>query len=317
MRRYFLAVTLAIRNLALHDAGFPHGPGPDLRRLVGRRDAGHRRGASLEAQRQIAELGATNVILQSKKPIEEVKKSQGGNDNNFVFAFGLTHDDFDRIVSTIPTVVGATPIREFRQPMRHLDLELEGASSGRPRLPPADRPADGPGPLPDRHRPARLRQRHRDRSESPRNSSRSATRWASRSGSAASTSTRYRGDRAQGPLGGDGEQPRGPGLQQGRLHPHRHRPRPVRRRHRQPEAGELHRREDRAEPDHRRRRRDGQRQADVPGAREPAQPVPPEARLQHHGPPRAAREGRGHQAHLNLVLGPSPRFRSWSAASAS
>jgi putative ABC transport system permease protein len=131
MRRYFLAVSLAIRNLALHKMrafltvlGLIFGVSSVVAMLA------IAEGASLEAQRQIAELGATNVILQSKKPIEEVKKSQGGNDNNFVFAFGLTHDDFDRIVSTIPTVVGATPIREFRQPMRHLDLELEGRVVG-------------------------------------------------------------------------------------------------------------------------------------------------------------------------------------------
>ena len=132
MRRYSLAVSLAIRNLALHKMrafltvlGLIFGVSSVVAMLA------IAEGASLEAQRQIAELGATNVILRSIKPLEEVKKSQGSSNNdNFVFAFGLTHDDFDRIVSTIPTVVGATPIREFRQPMRHLDLELEGRVVG-------------------------------------------------------------------------------------------------------------------------------------------------------------------------------------------
>ena len=49
-------------------------------------------GASLEAQRQIAELGATNIILRSQKPIEDV--TPRGNDQSFVLSYGLTHDDF-------------------------------------------------------------------------------------------------------------------------------------------------------------------------------------------------------------------------------
>jgi putative ABC transport system permease protein len=81
-------------------------------------------GASLEAQRQIAELGATNIIVRSVKPLDDVNPSKQQNDS-FIFKYGLTYQDFDRILQTLPTVVGATPIREFRQTARHFDKEIE------------------------------------------------------------------------------------------------------------------------------------------------------------------------------------------------
>lgn len=86
-------------------------------------------GASLEAQRQIAELGATNVILKSMKPVDDVNPSKQNNDS-FIFNYGLTHKDFERITRTIPTVVGATAIREFRKNVRNHDRELEGRVVG-------------------------------------------------------------------------------------------------------------------------------------------------------------------------------------------
>jgi putative ABC transport system permease protein len=40
--------------------------------------------------------------------------------------YGLTYADLDRIVSTVPTVMSATPLREFRKELRYLDRKLEG-----------------------------------------------------------------------------------------------------------------------------------------------------------------------------------------------
>ena len=71
---------------------------------------------------------------------------------------------------------------------------------------------------------------------------------------------------AQGRLRRHGQQPGGPGLQQGRVHPLDHRPRPLRRAAHEREAGQLHGREDRALAGHRHGRRDGERQADRRGA---------------------------------------------------
>jgi len=86
-------------------------------------------GASLEAQRQIAELGATNIILKSAKPVDDVNPSKQSNES-FVFNYGLTNKDFERITRTIPTVVGATPLREFRKNVRHHEHEVEGRVVG-------------------------------------------------------------------------------------------------------------------------------------------------------------------------------------------
>ncbi|MEX2288588.1 MAG: ABC transporter permease [Planctomycetaceae bacterium] len=68
-------------------------------------------GVSYQAQQQIKDLGATNVILKSVKPTESA--SSGGN-TPFIIKYGLTRDDFDRIVSTIPTVRRAVPMREAK-----------------------------------------------------------------------------------------------------------------------------------------------------------------------------------------------------------
>ncbi len=127
MHRLWNTIALALRNLTLHKLrvlltvlGLIFGVSSVIAMLA------IAEGASAEAQRQIAELGATNVIVRSTKPIDEVNPSRQQNNDSFILKFGLTYKDFDRIVETIPTVKGATPIREFRQNLRHFDHEIEG-----------------------------------------------------------------------------------------------------------------------------------------------------------------------------------------------
>lgn len=129
MRRLLKAIPLAIRNLMLHKLralltvlGLIFGVASVVAMLA------IAEGAGLQAQREIADLGATNVILQSKKPLDDLK--QRGADESFVLSYGLTHLDFERIVETIPSVTGAVPLREFRQKVRHLDQEIEGRIVG-------------------------------------------------------------------------------------------------------------------------------------------------------------------------------------------
>jgi putative ABC transport system permease protein len=131
MHRLYITIALALRNLTLHKLrvlltvlGLIFGVSSVIAMLA------IAEGASVEAQRQIAELGATNVIIRSTKPIDEVNPSKQQNNDSFIFKFGLTYKDFDRIVETIPTVTGATPLREFRQNLRHLDQEIEGRVVG-------------------------------------------------------------------------------------------------------------------------------------------------------------------------------------------
>ena len=61
-------------------------------------------GASLEAQRQIAELGATNIIVRSSKPTDDINPSKNQNNDSMIFKYGMTYKDFERILATMPTV---------------------------------------------------------------------------------------------------------------------------------------------------------------------------------------------------------------------
>lgn len=84
-------------------------------------------GASDEAQRQIQSLGARNIIVRSAKPVME--SQERGNDDG-PLTYGLTYVDLDRIRETIPSVVDATPQREFRQEIRYRDRRIEGRVAG-------------------------------------------------------------------------------------------------------------------------------------------------------------------------------------------
>jgi len=78
-------------------------------------------GVSYQAQQQIQELGARNIIIQSIKP---VAASSGGQGGLFV-SYGLLRDDFKRIATTIPTVTRAVPLREIKKEARYLDKAVD------------------------------------------------------------------------------------------------------------------------------------------------------------------------------------------------
>jgi len=73
-------------------------------------------GVSYQAQQQIKELGANNIIVRSMKPPSDATRGGG-----FVMAYGLMRDDYDRMVSNIPTLLQAVPMREIRKEARFLD----------------------------------------------------------------------------------------------------------------------------------------------------------------------------------------------------
>jgi putative ABC transport system permease protein len=77
-------------------------------------------GVSFQAQQQIKDLGATNIIVKSVKPASG--SSKGGA--AFVVEYGLTRDDYARI-TTIPTVRRAVPMREIRKEVRYRDRAAE------------------------------------------------------------------------------------------------------------------------------------------------------------------------------------------------
>src|SRR5437764_6738467 len=77
--------------------------------------------ARYEALQQLRDLGANTLLLHSVKPQDEPDRSQGLD----MLAYGLTRADLERIVRTVPTVVSATPMREFRKDLRYRDKKLE------------------------------------------------------------------------------------------------------------------------------------------------------------------------------------------------
>ncbi|MCA9042413.1 MAG: ABC transporter permease, partial [Planctomycetaceae bacterium] len=78
-------------------------------------------GASLQAQKQVLELGATNIIVVSVKPPDEAQESAS---RSRVLQYGLLRSDYEMLTDTIPTVVSAVPIRESQQHARYLDKEM-------------------------------------------------------------------------------------------------------------------------------------------------------------------------------------------------
>ena len=81
-------------------------------------------GISAKAQEQIEGLGANNIILLSVKPPAETTSNRG------IVPYGLTRDDFDVLVETIPTIDRALPIREIRRQFRYADRMVEGRLVG-------------------------------------------------------------------------------------------------------------------------------------------------------------------------------------------
>ncbi|TWT87348.1 Macrolide export ATP-binding/permease protein MacB [Pseudobythopirellula maris] len=78
-------------------------------------------GISAASQRQIASLGARNIIVRSVMPTSD--NFEGGG-------YGLTRDDYQRIVETVPTLETAVPIREFQREVRSGRRRLEGRMVG-------------------------------------------------------------------------------------------------------------------------------------------------------------------------------------------
>ena len=79
-------------------------------------------GVSYEAQQQIKDLGANNVIVRSIKPPQQ--SSQGGRGSMFI-NYGVLREDFRRIVSNLPMLQNAVPMREIRREVRFNDRLVE------------------------------------------------------------------------------------------------------------------------------------------------------------------------------------------------
>ena len=65
-------------------------------------------GISSEAQKQIEDLGADNIIVRSIKPPDE-----SGGSFREIRAFGVKRAEFEMLSNTIPTIKSVLPIREL------------------------------------------------------------------------------------------------------------------------------------------------------------------------------------------------------------
>ncbi|TWU62833.1 MULTISPECIES: ABC transporter permease [Crateriforma] len=81
-------------------------------------------GASDQVQRQIESLGANTIIIRSVKPPAEKMAGQRAAD------YGLMRSDLDRVLSMVPTITQATPIREIRRQFIYGDRTVDGRLVG-------------------------------------------------------------------------------------------------------------------------------------------------------------------------------------------
>src|SRR5262245_33879512 len=73
-------------------------------------------GVSYQAQEELKDLGADNIIVRSVKPPDQSDTKRG-----LFVRYGLLRSDFERIVATLPSLRRATPLRELRKEVRYLD----------------------------------------------------------------------------------------------------------------------------------------------------------------------------------------------------
>jgi putative ABC transport system permease protein len=72
-------------------------------------------GASKEALEQIRKLGSNNIIISSKKSAEEEATS---TTHSHMSVYGLTYEDYDRLVYSIPHIYKAVPVKILRKDSR-------------------------------------------------------------------------------------------------------------------------------------------------------------------------------------------------------
>jgi putative ABC transport system permease protein len=80
-------------------------------------------GASDVVQKQIESLGANTIIVRSIKPPPEKLEGRAA-------LYGLKRSDLDLIVSNVPTIESALPIREIRRQFTYKDSQVDGRLVG-------------------------------------------------------------------------------------------------------------------------------------------------------------------------------------------
>jgi len=78
-------------------------------------------GVSFQAQQQIKDLGATSIIVRTIKPAEEADSDSGSRSG---ISYGLLRADYDRILTNVPTITKAMPMREITREVRREDFAV-------------------------------------------------------------------------------------------------------------------------------------------------------------------------------------------------
>ncbi|MBT4692007.1 MAG: ABC transporter permease, partial [Planctomycetaceae bacterium] len=84
-------------------------------------------GVSERSQDVIKELGAKNVIVRTKKPIESLGQQ---NAKVNIRKYGLLRADYDRIIAIIPSIRRAVSMREFKYTLRVADRSSDSKLVG-------------------------------------------------------------------------------------------------------------------------------------------------------------------------------------------
>jgi putative ABC transport system permease protein len=71
-------------------------------------------GVSYQAQQQIKDLGANNIIVRSVKPSQTSSKLG----NALFVPYGVLRDDYKRVITNIPVIQQAVPMREIKREVR-------------------------------------------------------------------------------------------------------------------------------------------------------------------------------------------------------
>jgi len=130
MSRIYRTVSLAIKSLLLHklrSALTMLGIVLGVCSVIAMLAIGE--GASQKAQKQVLELGATNIIVQSIKPPQQ--KSAGSASGSFILRYGLLRDDLDLLSpESLPDVKVAIPIREVPREVRYRHRAMDARIVG-------------------------------------------------------------------------------------------------------------------------------------------------------------------------------------------
>ncbi len=84
-------------------------------------------GVSYQAQQQIKDLGANNVIVMSIKPPQQ---GSAGQSSSMVMQYGILRDDYKRITSNLPMLESAVPMRQLSREVRNDDRAVESRVVG-------------------------------------------------------------------------------------------------------------------------------------------------------------------------------------------